>query len=67
MLALQQILGLCYAQPITSDEIGFGGPAYPRGYCALNHGAPETDTTYRSTPTATRTTSSSLVREQPAA
>ena len=23
------------------DEIGFGGPAYPRGYLALNHGAPD--------------------------
>jgi len=30
-----------YAHPYAWDEIGFGGPAYPRGYFALNHGAPE--------------------------
>ena len=33
--------GAYYAHPYAWDEIGFGGPAYPRGYFALNNGAPE--------------------------
>lgn len=40
-IALRQILGTYYAHPYAWDEIGFGGPAYPRGYFALNHGARE--------------------------
>lgn len=40
-VAIRQIAGIYYAHPIAWDEIGFGGPAYPRGYAALNHGAPE--------------------------
>lgn len=40
-VALRQITGVYYAHPSAWDEIGFGGPAYPRGYTALNHGAPE--------------------------
>lgn len=40
-IALRQISGVYYAHPFAWDEIGFGGPAYPRGYFALNHGAPE--------------------------
>lgn len=40
-VALRQIVGVYYAHPYAWDEIGFGGPAYPRGYVALNHGAPE--------------------------
>ncbi|HLZ68712.1 MAG TPA: gluconate 2-dehydrogenase subunit 3 family protein [Dehalococcoidia bacterium] len=40
-IALRQIAGVYYAYPYAWDEIGFGGPAYPRGYFALNHGAPE--------------------------
>ncbi|HEY9289189.1 MAG TPA: gluconate 2-dehydrogenase subunit 3 family protein [Candidatus Dormibacteraeota bacterium] len=40
-MALRQILGVYYAHPYAWDEIGFGGPAYPRGYFALNHGARE--------------------------
>ena len=40
-LALRQIVGVYYAHPYAWDEIGFGGPAYPRGYFALNHGARE--------------------------
>ncbi|MBX6341389.1 MAG: gluconate 2-dehydrogenase subunit 3 family protein, partial [Thermomicrobiaceae bacterium] len=40
-VALRQISGVYYAHPYAWDEIGFGGPAYPRGYAALNHGAPE--------------------------
>ena len=40
-VALRQICGTYYAHPYAWDEIGFGGPAYPRGYFALNNGAPE--------------------------
>jgi hypothetical protein len=39
--ALRQITGVYYAHPYAWDEIGFGGPAYPRGYFALNFGARE--------------------------
>ena len=40
-VGLRQIAGTYYAHPYAWDEIGFGGPAYPRGYFALNFGAPE--------------------------
>jgi hypothetical protein len=30
-----------YAHPWAWDEIGFGGPAYPRGYMRLRDGQPE--------------------------
>jgi hypothetical protein len=30
-----------YAHPFAWDEIGFGGPAYPRGYMRLENGEPE--------------------------
>jgi hypothetical protein len=40
-VALREIVGVYYAHPYAWDEIGFGGPAYPRGYFALNHGEPE--------------------------
>ncbi len=40
-IALQAISGIYYSHPTAWDEIGFGGPAYPRGYTALNFGAPE--------------------------
>lgn len=40
-IALQAITGIYYSHPTAWDEIGFGGPAYPRGYTALNFGAPE--------------------------
>ncbi len=40
-VAVRQITGVYYAHPYAWDEIGFGGPAYPRGYFALNFGAPE--------------------------
>jgi Gluconate 2-dehydrogenase subunit 3 len=40
-VALRQITGVYYAHPYAWDEIGFGGPAYPRGYLALNFGRPE--------------------------
>lgn len=39
------ILGDCaemyYSHPWAWDEIGFGGPSYPRGYMRLEHGEPE--------------------------
>ena len=40
-VALRQISGVYYSHPYAWDEIGFGGPAYPRGYFALNFGYPE--------------------------
>lgn len=40
-VALRQVCGVYYSHPQAWDEIGFGGPAYPRGYFALNFGAPE--------------------------
>jgi hypothetical protein len=40
-VALRQISGVYYAHPSAWDEIGFGGPAYPRGYFALSEGTPE--------------------------
>jgi hypothetical protein len=40
-VAARQIAGIYYAHPFAWDEIGFGGPAYPRGYASLNGGAPE--------------------------
>lgn len=41
---LQLISRACdayYAHPYAWDEIGFGGPAYPRGYMRLRGGQPE--------------------------
>lgn len=40
-VALREILGVYFAHPFAWDEIGFGGPAFPRGYASLNHGARE--------------------------
>jgi len=37
-VAVRQVAGIYYAHPLAWDEIGFGGPAYPRGYLSLNHG-----------------------------
>ena len=37
-IAARQVAGVYYAHPFAWDEIGFGGPAYPRGYLSLNHG-----------------------------
>lgn len=41
MLILQDVLDAYYAHPYAWDEIGFGGPAYPRGYMRLERGEPE--------------------------
>lgn len=38
---MQQLVSVYYAHPTAWNEIGYGGPAYPRGYFALNHGYPE--------------------------
>ncbi len=40
-LVLQDCVEAYYAHPWAWDEIGFGGPAYPRGYMRLENGEPE--------------------------
>jgi len=40
-LLLQDCLEAYYAHPWAWDEIGFGGPAYPRAYMRLERGEPE--------------------------
>jgi hypothetical protein len=40
-LIMQDTVRAYYAHPYAWDEIGFGGPAYPRGYMRLNNGKPE--------------------------
>lgn len=40
-ILIREIVGVYYANPKAWNEIGFGGPAYPRGYLALNFGRPE--------------------------
>jgi hypothetical protein len=40
-LMVQDCAEVYYAHPWAWDEIGFGGPAYPRGYMRLEHGEPE--------------------------
>ncbi len=41
LLLVQDVVGAYYAHPYAWDEIGFGGPAYPRGYMRLEGGEPE--------------------------
>jgi hypothetical protein len=41
LLLVQDVVGAYYAHPYAWDEIGFGGPAYPRGYMRLENGEPE--------------------------
>jgi hypothetical protein len=41
LLLLQDAVNAYYAHPYAWNEIGFGGPAYPRGYMRLEHGRPE--------------------------
>ncbi len=41
MLLMQDAVESYYAHPYAWDEIGFGGPAYPRGYMRLEKGKPE--------------------------
>jgi len=40
-LLVQDCVEAYYAHPWAWDEIGFGGPAYPRGYMRLEKGEPE--------------------------
>jgi hypothetical protein len=40
-LLLGDVVEGYYAHPYAWDEIGFGGPAYPRGYMRLERGLPE--------------------------
>jgi gluconate 2-dehydrogenase subunit 3-like protein len=40
-LLVQDAVEAYYAHPWAWDEIGFGGPAYPRGYMRLENGARE--------------------------
>jgi hypothetical protein len=40
-LLVQDCVEAYYAHPWAWDEIGFGGPAYPRAYMRLEHGDPE--------------------------
>lgn len=41
LLLVHDVIGAYYAHPYAWDEIGFGGPAYPRGYMRLERGEPE--------------------------
>jgi len=41
ILLLNDAAEAYYAHPWAWDEIGFGGPAYPRGYMRLENGQPE--------------------------
>jgi Gluconate 2-dehydrogenase subunit 3 len=41
LLLMQDAVDAYYAHPYAWDEIGFGGPAYPRGYMRLEGGKPE--------------------------
>jgi hypothetical protein len=40
-LLLSDVVSVYYAHPWAWDEVGFGGPAYPRGYMRLEEGEPE--------------------------
>lgn len=41
MLLMGDVVDAYYAHPWAWDEVGFGGPAYPRGYFRLEGGKPE--------------------------
>jgi hypothetical protein len=41
MMLVQDCIEAYYAHPWAWDEIGFGGPAYPRAYIRLENGSPE--------------------------
>lgn len=40
-MALEDAVEVYYSHPWAWDEIGFGGPAYPRAYMRLENGLPE--------------------------
>jgi hypothetical protein len=41
LLLVQDAIDAYYSHPYAWDEVGFGGPAYPRGYFRLEGGLPE--------------------------
>ncbi|TAN22126.1 MAG: gluconate 2-dehydrogenase subunit 3 family protein [Acidobacteria bacterium] len=41
LMLVNDVAEVYYAHPWAWDEIGFGGPAYPRGYMRLERGEPE--------------------------
>jgi hypothetical protein len=41
VMLLQDAVSVYYAHPYAWDEVGYGGPAYPRGYIRLEDGRPE--------------------------
>jgi len=41
ILLVSDAVDAYYAHPFAWDEVGFGGPAYPRGYFRLESGRPE--------------------------
>lgn len=41
LMMMQDAVDAYYQHPWAWDEIGFGGPSYPRGYFRLENGAPE--------------------------
>jgi hypothetical protein len=41
LLLMADVCHVYYAHPWAWNEIGFGGPAYPRGYMRLENGQPE--------------------------
>jgi len=41
LLLLHDVCRVYYSHPWAWDEIGYGGPAYPRGYMRLENGEPE--------------------------
>jgi hypothetical protein len=40
-LLVTDVVAVYYAHPWAWDEVGYGGPAYPRGYMRLEEGEPE--------------------------
>jgi hypothetical protein len=40
-MLVSDVVSVYYAHPWAWDEVGFGGPAYPRGYMRLEEGQPE--------------------------
>lgn len=40
-MLMEDAVSVYYAHPWAWDEVGFGGPSYPRGYMRLENGLPE--------------------------
>ncbi len=40
-MVMEDAIAAYYSHPWAWDEVGFGGPAYPRGYMRLEGGLPE--------------------------